>query len=166
MGTTMAQAEHVTRAFVGQDGLIHILNSDGREFVAARDDSPESALRKDPGFNQQSVEVPKIAVDGKTVGWIVNFGNCCTSYPIPLMLVVYQNGRVIRRITPSDLPPIILDWHFVAGGKEIAISTSTLHGDSHGAFELYMVKTGRLIQRWDAENSGPDPAWVQTFGKE
>jgi hypothetical protein len=148
VGTLTAQSEHVTRAFVGEDGLIHILNADGREFVATKEDNPYPDLRKDPGANQESVGIPKIAADGRTVGWIVNFGNCCTSYPIPLMLVIYRDGKVLQRLSAGDWP-MIWDWHFVAGGKQVEISTGPLHGEGGGS-ERYVVATGQLIHRHEA----------------
>ena len=158
-----AQDGTVARAYVGKDGLVHVVLAAGGETVAAPEKYPEKG-----GLPlQASVDNPIIAADGRTVGWIVNFDNCCTSYPIPLILAVYRDGRVIQRLTPSDYPPMILDWHFVAGGKQIAISTGPLHGDdSSWAFELYAVATGRLIQRWDGNSRGPDPAWVQAFSKQ
>lgn len=47
---------------------------------------------------------------------------------MPLMLVVYRDGRVFQRLTASDYPPLIWDWRFVAGGKQIAISTALCMG--------------------------------------
>ena len=43
----------------------------------------------------------KIAEDGRTVGWTVLYDNCCTSYPIPLLLVIYKDGKVQQRLNKS-----------------------------------------------------------------
>jgi len=40
----------------------------------------------------------RIAEDKRTVGRTVLYENCCTSYPIPLLLVIYRDGKVQQRL--------------------------------------------------------------------
>jgi hypothetical protein len=41
-------------------------------------------------------ERPIVAEDKQTVGWLIDYENCCTSYPIPLTLVIFRSGEIIR----------------------------------------------------------------------
>lgn len=157
----IAHAQRVERAYVGTDGLVHIKSAHRPEFVAGREQNP--VVDNGPGSNQQSVEPVQVASDGRTVAWLVNFGNCCTSYPIPLEIVVYRDGRIIRRVTAIDGPPTIWDWHFVAGGKQLALYADTLHGTQQPACELHDVSSGKLIEQWTGKADAPHPAWVKTL---
>jgi hypothetical protein len=40
----------------------------------------------------------RIADDKKTVGWLAEYENCCTSYAVPLKLVIYRDGKVRQRL--------------------------------------------------------------------
>lgn len=52
------------------------------------------------------------------------YENCCTSYPIPLNVVVYRDGHRLK-ISPRQM---IWDWKFVADGQRIAISFARFTG--------------------------------------
>ncbi len=69
-------------AAVDDQGVLRILTKGGREIVPMKE--PEQV-----GFSK-----PQISEDGRVVGWLAEFPNCCTSYPIPLKLVIYSNDRL------------------------------------------------------------------------
>lgn len=134
-------------------GNLRILTSDGRAIV----------LTKEP----EQVEFDRIAIseDGRSVGWLSLYLNCCTSYPIPLNLIVYTNGA-LRRFKGSGLP--VWQWHFTARGKQVAFQQETVHGGLGIHYELRDIATGRLIAEYSPP-VGPDnqplpnqtvPKWV------
>lgn len=69
-------ADRYAEASVDDAGDLRIVTSDGRAIV----------VRKEP----EQVGFDRIAIsqDGRSVGWLAMYPNCCTSYPIPLKLVV------------------------------------------------------------------------------
>lgn len=142
--------------FVGSDGLVHIREQGGAEFVAPKEPNPWGL---DP---QESVDSLRVAEDGRTVGWTVNFPNCCTSYPIPLLVVVYRGGRIVQRFTPVNGRPTMFAWAFVGGGRQVAYYSDTLHGEADARCELRDVTTGRLAGAW-TKKDGAIPGWAAPF---
>src|SRR5437899_5609528 len=74
-------ADKYTAASVDDSGRLHIQTSDGRSIILPKE-------RDQEGFDRIA-----ISPDGHAVGWVELYPNCCTSYPIPLKLAVYMNGR-------------------------------------------------------------------------
>jgi hypothetical protein len=143
---TASRGEGVLIAAVSadKDGQIHIKDSRGIETLPPQEK------------NQEGCRLPKIADDQRTVGWLVEFANCCTSYPIPLQLVIFRDGQVIRRI---DSGPI-WEWQFLKAGKQVAFWTGPTHGDYVPHFELHDARSGRLLAHWDGHIEEKHPAWV------
>lgn len=138
-------AKSIATIHIDADGRIHIVNGDGSEIVPPKE--------KD----QTSVASATIAEDRLTAGWLVEYDNCCTSYPIPLTLVLYRPGRPLRRLGNGMM---IGDWHFEAGGKQVAFSTNTVHGDLAPHYELRDTQTGRLIDKWNGPVNSKSPQWA------
>jgi hypothetical protein len=142
-------AETYVRAVVDWGGQVHILTKDRREILP----------KKEP--EQVGFEIARISPDGRAVGWLALYPNCCTSYPIPLKLVIYASGK-LRTFTGSGLP--VWRWCFQAGGKQVAFEQETVHGGIGVHYELRDVSTGRLVAWYDPEpNSGSighPPKWV------
>jgi|GEM_PF-935372 len=154
------QARKVTSAVVGKDGLVHIRRGDGTEFVAPRETSPVRLADTDD--MQVSVEAPVIAKDGRTVGWLANFPNCCTSYPIPLVIVIYRDGGILRRIRPSvELP--IWKWIFADAGSRVAYYSETVHSGMGRRSELREVASGKLLDEWYPGKNKTLPKWAERF---
>ena len=101
----------------------------------------------------------RVAEDHKTVAWSVLYENCCTSYPIPLKIVIYRHGRLTRISSPQ----MIWDWKFVSGGQQIAASFGPVHGDASGA-ELYDARTGKRLASWNLK--GRRPKWAEGLRSE
>ena len=127
-------ADVYASAAIDDQGQLHIRIMGGREILPERQGDQV-------GFSE-----PQISEDGRVVGWRADFPNCCTSYPIPLKLVIYTNGRT-RTFTGSGLP--IWRWAFQAGGMRVAFEQETVHGGLGIHYELRDVATGRLIAKYD-----------------
>jgi len=147
-------ADTYVQASIDQAGQLRIMIKNGREIVPKKD-------AEQVGFDK-----PAISQDGRAVGWVALYPNCCTSYPIPLKLVVLSNGRV-RTFTDRGLP--VWRWSFQGGGKRVAFEQETVHGGLGIHYELRDVATGRLIAEYNPA-VGPDnqplaiqnvPAWVE-----
>ncbi|MGO9271919.1 MAG: hypothetical protein ACLQOO_16915 [Terriglobia bacterium] len=147
-----AAAETYVQATVDASGQLRILTKDRREIVPKK--QPE----------QVAFDLPQISPDGHAVGWLEMYPNCCTSYPIPLALVIYASGK-LRKFTGSGLP--VWRWRFEAQGKQVALEQETVHGGMGVHYELHDVKTGRLLAKYDPPFRSADsadteepPQWV------
>jgi hypothetical protein len=105
----------VAGAYIDSGGALHLVDRSGHD------------TKPDKQKDQVSFSSPQIADDRQTVGWLAEFPNCCTSYPIPLTLVIYRDGKIIQQLKPGMM---IVGWRFRAGGKQVAFCTNTVHGDS------------------------------------
>lgn len=159
LATTAGLAQKVSRAYVGQDGQVHITLEGKPEFVAPREVRTEKQRMGDSEDRQATVESPVVASDKRTVAWIVNFPNCCTSYPIPLTLIVFRNGKIVHRF--SDRP--IFKFEFQAGGRQIAYVMASLHGQPDGHCVLRDTVTGKVLEEWFDWKGTPLPAWAGSF---
>ena len=145
------------RADVDTAGRLRVTTSAGVT-IAPRMDS-----------DQVGVAEPAVSPDGRSVGWLALYSNCCTSYPIPLALVVRSAGHE-RRFHGNDLP--IAQWAFLDNGRRVALSQAPLHGRVTTHYELYDVASGQRLGTYD---QAPDtdeaqlgsvaarrvPAWVR-----
>lgn len=98
--------------------------------------------------------------DGRTVGWVALYPNCCTSYPIPLELVLL--GADGHRTVISNGSPI-WQWTFSANGRNAVIRQAPVHGDAPEHYELHEIATGRLIATAERDRSRPGvlPEWAR-----
>jgi hypothetical protein len=138
----------VTSATASSSGeAVQILYSDGKELAAPK-------LKDQVSFGR-----PLVAKDKRTVGWLAMLPNCCTSYPIPLTLVIYRDGRIIASISPGMS---IFHWLFLSQGDRVALSTDVLHGgsDYSAEYELYEVSSGRHLAHWNEWKAKEQPEWV------
>ena len=142
-------AETYVQAAVDPSGQLHILTKRHREIVP----------KKQPG--QVGFEKAEISPDGRAVGWLTLYPNCCTSYPIPLKLAIYAGGK-LHSFTGSGLP--IWRWCFQAGGKQVAFEQETVHGGIGVHYELRDITSGQLVAKYDpdpdSEATTKPPRWV------
>ena len=110
---------------------------------------------------QAEFREPRIAPDGRTVGWLALYPGCCQSYPVPLALVLFRDGKVLRSITGAGMP--IWHWHFVEGGRDVAFVQRPTHGAAPDHYELRDVASGRLLAECDHEDgaAAPLPHWAR-----
>ncbi len=141
------RSQVVQRAYADSNGRVHVVGGSGREVV----------LAKEKG--QESVEAPVVADDNRTIGWQVNFPNCCTSYPIPLSLVIYRNGRILHRLGNGMG---VFQWRFLKGGEQVAYYTDTLHFNLAPKCTLVDVGSGKTLEIWE-RGDGDLPPWAAMF---
>ena len=147
LASVAAAAETYVHATVDQRGHLRIVTTDHRAIVSKKD------------LGQVGFAMAAIAPDRRTVGWLALYPSCCTSYPIPLQLVLYASGKR-RTFTGNGLP--VWRWCFAAGGTQVAFKQETVHGGGGVHDELREVATERFIA---AYNPNPDvpgdpPRWV------
>jgi hypothetical protein len=144
------QGEAYTAATVGNDGDLHITTTNGREIVVAKSEDQRSVEAQQAYF-----EKPVLSNDRRAVGSRAFYRNCCTSYEIPLALVVYADGRT-HRFTGRDLP--IFLWHFADDGAMVAFGQEPVHFGCSVHYELREIRSERLIDSADVpEPCGQDP---------
>ncbi len=137
-------AQIVMSAYLDQAAFVHVVYGDGRDIkVPAEKDQ----VKADP---------PVVAPDGQTVGWTFEVPNCCTSYPIPTTLIIYSSGRVVQRIADGMM---VYKWQFWDGGKQVAVSSGTVHGMNGIHLTLYDARTGKRLKTWDGEDDDVPPDW-------
>jgi hypothetical protein len=141
-----AKASEIVKTDIDSRGRIHIIDSAGKEAV--------------PPFDNDQVDCSsaKIAEDRHTVGWLAEYPNCCTSYPLPLALVIYRDGAILRQIAPGQS---IWDWQFLRQGSRVAFWIGPTHGDFIPHFELHDARSGKLLAQWDGHVDQKHPAWVE-----
>ena len=148
------QARLYRAATVDAEGQLMITTADGVTTV----------LPKRPG--QRSWGTPALSEDGRAAGLQELHPNCCTSYDLPLALVVFSEGTA-HRFTGNGLP--IFAWHFADQGTRVAYGQEPAHFGCAIHYELREIASERLIDSADvpqpcAENRTPPsralPGWV------
>lgn len=110
---------------------------------------------------------PQISPDQSHVGWLALEANCCTSYAVPMTLVVMDEHHHTREFVGNGLP--IFDWCFLPDSKSVAYMQTVLHGTNFKHFEHRSLDDGRLLAVYDypddlSENATARrnaPAWVK-----
>lgn len=111
--------------------------------------------------DQTSFSTLVLSSSKTAVGAQAMFPNCCTSYDIPLQLIVYAAGKV-HRFTGVNLP--IFRWAFVDGGTRIAYGQEPVHFGCATHYELRDIESERLIEAVDIPQPCgqiPDPKPVR-----
>lgn len=132
------QIETYDRVSIDAAGNLAIITSDQRTIVVSKEGERSSFAR------------PILSSARTAVGAQAEFPNCCTSYDIPLQLVVYANGKA-HRFTGIGLP--IFQWHFVDGGTRVAFGQEPVHFACAIYYELRDIESERLID----SATGPVP---------
>lgn len=147
-------ATHYRAADVTPDGRLRLTTTEGRTVWAPRDMQGEEQP-------QAAFEQARIAPDHATVGWLALYPSCCQSYPIPLALALYRDGRVLRTLTGAGMP--IWHWRFVDRGRSVAFVQRPTHGASPDHYELHDVASGRLLAECDHadDDRAPLPEWAR-----
>jgi hypothetical protein len=127
-------AETYESVVIDASGSLVITTSEQKIIVVPKQGEQSS-------FSEAVVSSARMAV-----GAPANFPNCCTSYDIPLQLVVYANGTV-HRFTGNGLP--ISQWHFADGGRRVALGQEPVHFGCQIHYELRDIESERLIDSVD-----------------
>jgi hypothetical protein len=141
--TQASRGETYQAVAIDPRGNLLITTSDRRTVVV-----PKEA-------DQTSFGAPLLSSARAAVGATAKFPNCCTSYDIPMKLVVYANGRT-HRFVGIGLP--IFQWHFADGGTRVAFGQEPVHFGCSIHYELRDIESERLIESVDVpEPCGLDP---------
>jgi hypothetical protein len=132
--TDARRAETYQSVSIDAHGSLVITTSDQRTIVVPKEGE------------QSSFSEPVLSSARTAVGAQAQFPNCCTSYDIPLQLVIYANGKV-HRFTGIGLP--IFQWHFADGGSRVAFGQEPVHFGCSIHYELRDVQSERLIDSAD-----------------
>jgi len=89
----------------------------------------------------------RMSADRRAVGWVEAYHSCCTSYPIPLKLVVLRGDH--RCVVSNGLP--IWQWAFGADSRQLVIRQAPTHGRTVDHYELRDFETERLIATADVD---------------
>jgi|SRR5215471_19363162 len=116
---------------VDRNGALAIRKADGRTVAVYK--------RRD----QTTFDKPRLSPDRTAVAAQAMYPNCCTSYDIPLRLVVYEDGREHWFRSGEGLP--IFWWRFEDGGRRVAYGSSTVHSGCGTNYELRDVRSETLI---------------------
>ncbi|AMO24940.1 hypothetical protein GCM10027034_06590 [Ramlibacter solisilvae] len=141
---------------LSEDGTsLRIATSDGQQFEA-------------PKYSDQvGFAKPRISADGSRVGWLALYPNCCTSYPIPLALVVLDQSRRLQSFDGIGIS--VFAWCFVPDSSSVAYGQGVLHGSDARHFEWRNISDGRLLGAYgSARGDARDiqarkgvPSWVR-----
>jgi hypothetical protein len=99
-----------------------------------------------------------IASDRQTVGWLVNFDTSSTSYDIPLSVMIYRSGYLVREVGDGFM---ISEWHFGAGGKEVVYHSGTVHGDDADHATRVDIATGKVLATYKGVLDENSPDWAK-----
>ncbi len=134
---------------IDPSGQLYILTKRHREITPKKD------------ADQVGFARAEVAPDGRSVGWLALYSSPDTDYPVPMKLVVYDEGEQ-RAFSGTGLP--IRRWCFEANGKQVAFEQETVHGGLDAHYELRDIATGQLVERFDpdpnADMAARPPRWV------
>jgi hypothetical protein len=144
---TTSAAQIYDRADIDSAGHVQIVTSKGR------------AIRPPRDSGQVGADHIAISPDSTAVGWLALYPNCCTTYPVPLKLVLLIAGKR-RAIAGGGLP--IWEWKFTEDSRYVAIRQAPVHGDAPQHYELRVVATGKLVDSYDGgSRRRRAPPWIR-----
>lgn len=118
-------------------------------------------IRPPKDSDQVAFEQVAMSADHRLVGWVALYPNCCTTYPIPLKLVLLRSGGG-RTVISNELP--IWQWAFAADGKSVVIRQAPVHGVAPTFYEQRDTRTGRVLATAETDSTTPAtalPAWAR-----
>jgi hypothetical protein len=140
------------RANVDSTGQLRIVLSNQHTISPAR------------ASDQVAFEQVSLSSDRRVVGWVGLYPNCCTTYPIPMNLVLLRvDGG--RTVIATDMT--VWQWGFAPDGRSVVIRQAPLHGDAPMFYELHDMRTGRLIAtaETDSASHAALPSWTRAAMK-
>jgi hypothetical protein len=151
-------AERYANVLIEPDGGVTVITEDGRRITTPSKDD-----------DQVGADRAAVAPDRQSVGWLATYSNCCTSYPLPLKLMILWNGQ-LRTLKAKHARPIWY-WTFQGGGKFVAFRQETTHGSQGLHYERWDVVSGRRVADYMPEYdenghtvSRPhEPKWVRAL---
>ena len=142
------------------------LSADGASLVIRTADESFPAPKTED--EQRGYAQARVSSDGKLVGWVALEAACCTSYPLPITLVLLRADRSLVRFE-EGLP--IWAWKFEPGGA-VAFRQRTTHGTSNVTYKLVRIRDRKVLEQYecfseDAASESPRvPGWVWPLAEE
>jgi hypothetical protein len=136
----------ISRAYLHSDNNVRIVYRDGKELRVPKEE------------DQVSCESFAVAADGEAAGWLVDYPDPGATYAIPMTLVVFRAGKVLRRINNGF---VIARWAFLQGGAQVAYSSNTAHGDRAPYYELRDLASDRVVDSWRGPLNEKSPEWAR-----
>ena len=149
LGSRPSSAQRTVRhADIDSTGQLRIVLSDKRVISPPKDST------------QVTFEQLAISADHRVAGWVALYPNCCTTYPIPLRLVLLRADGG-RTVIGNDMP--IWQWAFAADGRSVVIRQAPVHGAAPTSYERRDIRTGRVTATAVADSSFDPalPAWAR-----
>ena len=145
-----SRPERYESAAIDADGNLAIVKSNGQTVV----------VRKEK--DQTSFSAPVLSPVNRAIGAQAMFENCCTSYDIPLQLVVYAGGK-IHRFKGIGLP--VFQWGFANGGTQVVYGQEPVHFSCATHYEMRDIESERLLDSADVprpcgQNPEPKPVRI------
>ena len=156
---SLANAWSYTSTQTLDDGDNLIIHAGTRRIPAPR------AEEKQVGFSDA-----KVSSNGRLVGWLALQPTCCTSYPIPLSLIIFENGKVIQRFYEGQA---IWAWSFEKHNSAVAYRHSVTHGPIMEEYKLRSIGDGKLLDEFDCSDFETEesskknprlvPVWIRSI---
>jgi len=151
----------VERASVGKDGIVYVKWS-GR---------PEQIIPPDrDGYCEDKAHCAAVGADHlnissnrRSVGWTAEYDSCCQSYPLPWVLVIARNGRVVHSLMA---PRPVFYWQVQKGDTRVAVFSNTPHGNTQPYCQLFDTHSWKLIADWYPGKTAVMPVWAKPFAQE
>jgi hypothetical protein len=143
------------------------LSADGRRLTIKSARGSFAAPKTEAA--QQGYSQPLVASDGRAIGWLALSPSCCTSYPLPLALVVIGTNR--KPVRFEDSPPIWA-WKFELANTAVAYRQRTTHGSSTVTYKLVRIRDREILEEYecfseDASSPAAEvPGWVWSIADE
>lgn len=147
----MRKMSRIESVFADQDFHIHTVTVAGKDKIVSGTDRCED---------------PKLADDGKTVGWLLvqhiapgDLPGQASNYEFDRAewLVLYRNGKILRSIESSAF--MIRSWGFWEKGTQVVIYSGGLH--FAGEYNLYDIESGALLETATDPVTPNSPDWVK-----
>lgn len=114
---------------------------------------------------------PKVAADGKTVGWregeFLEYGDQTPTPYWETSIALYRNGKRLKSVGPFDSRSLIGQWHFLHQGKQVTLRRFGMHGQP--IYMVWDVFGGYASTTWEEYDGGvkqPAPAWIAGLKEE
>jgi hypothetical protein len=133
-GAGAPRVETYQSATLDADGHLAILKPNGQRIIVRKEGE------------QTAFSTPVLSSARTAVAAQAMFPNCCTSYDIPLQLVVLAGGKP-HRFSGVGLP--IFHWGFADSGTRIAYGQEPVHFGCTTHYELRDIQSERLIEAID-----------------
>jgi len=129
--SAIAQSRFASVALIDGGAKLEIRDRSGSNWLAPKHD------------DQVGFQSPKIAPGGRYAGWLALSPSCCTSYPVPLALIVLDSRGQLHEFTGQQST---FGWCFERGGTAVAYKRALLHGATPELFELRRIRDGALLR--------------------